>query len=66
VDAAVQTKLWFTTKEAAAFIGIAPTSMRSLVARGKIRPDHRGGSGGEGLKTHRFHIDTLNSFLGKR
>lgn len=60
------TQTWFTTNQAASFIGIKPTSMRSLVARGKIRPDHRGGSGGEGLKSHRFHIDTLNAFLGKR
>lgn len=63
---AVQQKLWFTTAEAAAFFGIAPSSMRALVARGKIKPDHRGGSGGEGLKSHRFHLDTLNAFLGKR
>lgn len=58
-------KVWYSTREAADMLGLAPQTIRSLVFRGKIKPDHRGNCG-DGLKSHRFHIDTINAFLGRK
>ena len=58
-------KVWFSTAEAAQLLGLSPHTIRSLIFRGKLKPDHRGNCG-EGLKSHRFHIDTINAFLGKK
>jgi hypothetical protein len=57
-------KVWYTSAEAAQLMGLKPSSLKSLVFRGRIKPDHRGGC--DGLKSHRFHISTLEAFLGKR
>lgn len=57
-------KQWYSTAEAAAYMGLTSSAIKSLVFRGRLEPDHRGGRGR--LKSHRFHVDTLDAFLGKR
>jgi Helix-turn-helix domain len=56
-------KVWFTSKEAAAELGITVAALKSLVYRERLSPDHRGGQ--DGLKSHRFHRSTLEAFLTK-
>lgn len=57
-------KVWYNSREAAEYMGMTVSAVKSLVFRGRLKPDHRGGC--DGLKSHRFHVSTLDAFLGKR
>lgn len=60
-DAAEKRDEWIDCKEAARVLGLKPQTVRTLVFRGKLVPDHRGGNGG--LKGHRFRRATIEAFL---
>lgn len=49
---------WLTTHQAAAYLGMKSSGVRSLVARGELVPDGRGPRG-----THLFRTSTLDEFL---
>jgi hypothetical protein len=52
-----------TTSQAAAYLGITPTALRSLVARGSIVPDKRSiGAFHGGKGVHKFRVATLEAF----
>jgi hypothetical protein len=49
-------------EQAAAVLNTTVSSLRTLIARGRIVPDHRGRRGG-GLKGNRFTRKTLDEFV---
>lgn len=51
---------WLTSAEAARMLRLSPSGFRSLIARGRIKPDHRAGIG---LRGHRFRVETIEKFL---
>jgi hypothetical protein len=60
-NARPNTPEWLTSKEAANLLKLKPSGLKSLVFRGKIQPDHRGGRGG--LRGHRFRPETIQAYL---
>ncbi len=57
-------RLWYNSRQAAEMLGITDASLKSLVFRGRLVPDHRGGQ--DGLKSHRFMHETLVEFIANR
>ena len=55
--------LWYTTAEAAVYLRMKPGAVKSLVFRGSLIPDRRGGNG---VRSHRFHRDTLDAYFGRK
>jgi hypothetical protein len=52
-------------EQAAAHLHTTVSSLRTLVARGRLVPDHRGQRGG-GLKGNRFTRETLDAFFHRK
>jgi hypothetical protein len=52
---------YLDTVQAAEYLGTTTASIRTAVARGNLKPDHRGQRGG-GLKGNRFTRATLDAF----
>jgi len=54
----------FDTPAAAKYMKTTAAALKSLVFRGRLVPDHRGGQ--DGLKSHRFRKSTLDAFMSGR
>ncbi len=56
-------RAWYTTAQAAEYLGTSAAALHMLIKRGRLVPDKPGGRGC--FKSHRFARETLDA-LGRR